>query len=68
MAGDLAARMFQQITPEQQKGLDEIAAEGVVITPVTELLSMASSPKTLDPLLISLKGGRSQQVPVLWDG
>ena len=55
MAGDLAARMFQQITPEQQKGLDEIAAEGVEITPVTELLSMASSPKTLDPLLISLK-------------
>ena len=55
MAGDLAARMFQQITPEQQKGLDEIAAEGVDITPVTELLSMASSPKTMDPLLISLK-------------
>lgn len=55
MAGDLAARMFQQITPEQQKGLDEIAAEGVEITPVTELLSMASSPKTMDPLLISLK-------------
>ncbi len=55
MAGDLAARMFQQITPDQQKGLDEIASEGVEITPVTELLSMASSPKTLDPLLISLK-------------
>jgi putative ABC transport system permease protein len=55
MAGDLAARMFQQVTPEQQKGLDEIAAEGVEITPVTELLSMASSPKTMDPLLISLK-------------
>jgi putative ABC transport system permease protein len=55
MAGDLAARMFQQPTPEQQRGLDEIAAEGVEITPVTELLSMASSPKTMDPLLISLK-------------
>jgi putative ABC transport system permease protein len=55
MAGDLAARMFQQVTPDQQKGLDEIAASGVEITPVTELLSMASSPKTLDPLLISLK-------------
>jgi putative ABC transport system permease protein len=55
MAGDLAARMFQQPTPDQQKGLDEIAASGVEITPVTELLSMASSPKTMDPLLISLK-------------
>ena len=55
MAADLSARMFQQPTPEQQKGLDQIAAEGIEITPVTELLSMASSPKTLDPLLVSLK-------------
>jgi putative ABC transport system permease protein len=47
--------MFQQPTPEQQKGLDAITASGVEMTPVTELLSMASSPKTLDPLLISLK-------------
>src|ERR1700728_3071794 len=55
MAADLSARMFMQPTPEQQKGLDEIAASGVEITPVTELLSMASSAKTLDPLLVSLK-------------
>src|SRR5258708_18964325 len=55
MAADLSARMFQQPTPEQQKGLNEIAASGVEITPVTELLSMASSPKTFDPLLVSLK-------------
>ena len=55
MAADLSARMFQQPTPEQQKGLDEIAASGSEITPVTELLSMASSPRTLDPLLVSLK-------------
>src|ERR1700742_3215527 len=55
MAADLSARMFQQPTPEQQKGLDEIAASGVEITPVTELLSMASTAKTFDPLLVSLK-------------
>jgi putative ABC transport system permease protein len=55
MAADLSARMFQQPTPEEQAGLDEIAASGVEITPVTELLSMASSAKTLDPLLVSLK-------------
>jgi len=55
MAADISARMFQQPTSEEQKGLDEIAAGGVEITPVTELLSMASSPKTLDPLLVSLK-------------
>jgi len=55
MAADVSARMFEQPTPEEQKGLDEIAASGVEITPVTELLSMASSAKTLDPLLVSLK-------------
>jgi putative ABC transport system permease protein len=55
MAADLSARMFQQPTPEEQKGLDEIAGSGVEITPVTELLSMASAAKTLDPLLVSMK-------------
>ncbi len=55
MAADLSARMFQLPTPEQQKGLDAIAATGVEMTPVTELLSMASSAKTMDPLLVSLK-------------
>ncbi|WP_260740122.1 ABC transporter permease [Tunturiibacter lichenicola] len=55
MAADLSARMFQQPTSEEKKALDEIAAGGVEITPVTELLSMASSPETLDPLLVSLK-------------
>src|SRR5580698_6493992 len=63
MAADLSARMFQQPTPEQQKGLDEIAASGVEITPVTELLSMASSPKTFDPLLVSLKAVDPAQYP-----
>jgi putative ABC transport system permease protein len=55
MAGDLSARMFQQPTPDQQKGLAAIEQEGVLVTPVTELLSMASAEKTMDPLLISLK-------------
>jgi putative ABC transport system permease protein len=55
MAGDLSARMFQQPTPNQQDGLNAIAATGVEMTPVTEVLSMASSPKTLNPILVSLK-------------
>jgi putative ABC transport system permease protein len=55
MAADLSARMFQQPTAEQQTGLDEIAKSKVKITPATELLSMASSAKTLDPLLVSMK-------------
>jgi putative ABC transport system permease protein len=55
MAADLAARMFQQATPDEQKGLDEIIASGVEMTPVTELMSMASAVKDPDPLLVSLK-------------
>jgi putative ABC transport system permease protein len=55
MAADLAARMFQQPTPDEQDGLDAIADTGVEMTQVTEMLSMASSPKSLDPLLVSLK-------------
>jgi putative ABC transport system permease protein len=67
MAADLSARMFQQPTPEQQKGLDQIAADGIEITPVTELLSMASSPKTLDPLLVSLKAVDPAMYPFYGD-
>ena len=55
MAADIAARMFQQPTPDEQKGIDEIRATGVETTTVTEMLSMASSPKSADPLLVSLK-------------
>src|ERR1700723_1605414 len=67
MAADLSARMFQQPTPEQQTGLDEIAASGVEITPVTELLSMASAAKTLDPLLVSLKAVDPAKYPFYGD-
>ncbi len=63
MAADLSARMFQQPTPEQQAGLDEIAAGGVQMTPITELLSMASSAKTMDPLLVSLKAVDPERYP-----
>jgi putative ABC transport system permease protein len=67
MAADLSARMFQQPTPEEQKGLNEIAAGGVEITPVTELLSMASAARTLDPLLISLKAVDPAMYPFYGD-
>ena len=55
MAADLSARTTQQPTPDEVKGLAEIQAEGVQVTSVTELMSMGSAAKTLDPLLISLK-------------
>jgi putative ABC transport system permease protein len=67
MAADLSARMFQQPTPEEQKGLNAITAGGVEITPVTELLSMASAAKTLDPLLISLKAVDPAMYPFYGD-
>ena len=55
MAADLSARANQQPTPVEAAGLTQIEATGVRMTPVTELLSMASAAKTMDPLLISLK-------------
>src|ERR1700710_2765160 len=55
LAADLSARTNQQPTPSEADGLAEIEKQGVQMTPVTELLSMASAAKTLDPLLISLK-------------
>jgi putative ABC transport system permease protein len=54
MAGDLAARMLQP-TPNELDGLRVIADTGVEMTPVVEMMSMASSPVTMDPLLVSLK-------------
>ncbi len=55
MAADLSARMVQQPTPAESRGLAELERTGVRVTPVTELLSMASNPRTMDPLLVSLK-------------
>ena len=55
LAGDLSARMFQQGSPEELKGLSAIEAEGVRVTSVTELTSMGSAEKSFDPLLVSVK-------------
>ncbi|MDP9038722.1 MAG: ABC transporter permease, partial [Acidobacteriota bacterium] len=55
LAADLAARMFAQPTPEELKGLEGIKAEGIRQTTVTEMLSMASSPSSQDPVLVSVK-------------
>ncbi|HEY0264862.1 MAG TPA: FtsX-like permease family protein [Granulicella sp.] len=63
MAADLSTRMFAQPTDKEQAGLDAIAREGVTITPVTELLSMASAAKTMEPLLVSLKAVDPRQYP-----
>ena len=67
MAADLSARTTQQPTPEETQGLEDIESEGTKVTPVTELVSMASDPKTLDPLLISLKAVDPSQYPYYGD-
>ena len=65
MAADLSARALSQPTRAESSGLAQIQREGTQMTPVTELLSMASSAKTLDPLLVSLKAVNPGHVPVL---
>jgi putative ABC transport system permease protein len=55
MAADVSARTTQQLTPQEQAGLDKLVAGGGDETPITELLSMASSTTSLDPLLVSVK-------------
>jgi putative ABC transport system permease protein len=67
MAADISSRMFQQPTPDQQRGLEEIVASGVEMTPVTEMLSMTSAAKTMDPLLISLKAVDPSKYPFYGD-
>ena len=56
MAADISARTNQQPTPDEQTALAKLSTSGVEMTPVTELLSMASSTTSLDPLLVALKG------------
>ncbi len=63
MAADLSARTTSQPTPAEVKGLAEIEHEGIQMTPVTELLSMASDPRTFDPLLVSLKSVDPSEYP-----
>lgn len=57
MAADLAARSNQQPTPEEQAGLERMLRDhrGLQSAPVVEMLSMASSSTSLDPLLVSIK-------------
>ena len=55
LAADLSARTFRQPTSAEQQAMDELPATGVEATTVTEMVSMASTPRTPDPVLVSLK-------------
>ena len=63
MAADVAARTTMPPTPEEQKGIDALTADGGQESPVTEMLSMASATTSMDPLLVSLKAVEADRYP-----
>jgi putative ABC transport system permease protein len=65
MAADIAARMTDPPTAAEQTALDKLP--GVDATPVTEMLSMASSMTSLDPLLVALKAVEPAKYPFYGD-
>lgn len=65
MAADIAARMMDAPTPAEQSALDKI--QGLDTTQVTEMLSMASSTSSLDPLLVALKAVDPTKYPFYGD-
>ena len=65
MAADLGARMFEATSPGEQAALDKLAGSGLDETPVTEMLSMASSSTSLDPLLVDPATGAAIGVHAL---
>jgi putative ABC transport system permease protein len=65
MAADLSARMTEAPTPGEQEKLDQI--QGLDATQVTELLSMASSSTSMDPLLVAVKAVDPAKYPFYGD-
>lgn len=65
MAADIAARMTEAPTPAEQAALDKLP--DLNRTQVTEMLSMASSSTSLDPLLVSLKAVDPTKYPFYGD-
>ena len=55
MAADLSIRQFQSPDEKQQAVLDRYAAEGSVVTLVTETVSMMSGGGSAPPVLVSVK-------------
>lgn len=61
MAADIAARMSDAPTPAEQTAVSKLP--DVDETEVTEMLSMASSSSSLDPLLVALKSVEPAKYP-----
>lgn len=67
MAADISARMIETPAPAEQAGLHQLISTGLAETQVTEMLSMASSSTSLDPLLVSLKAVDPAKYPFYGD-
>jgi putative ABC transport system permease protein len=65
MAADLAARMTEPPTRGEQEKLNQI--QGLDATQVTEMLSMASSSTSMDPLLVAVKAVDPVKYPFYGD-
>jgi putative ABC transport system permease protein len=67
MAADLSARTVAPPTKDEQASLDKLKTDAVDETQVTELLSMASTATSLDPLLVSVKAVDPAKYPFYGD-
>ncbi len=63
MAADITARVFVMPTEKQQAAIDNLKSMGVRETQITETLTMASSPKSNIPILVSVKAVDPQLYP-----
>lgn len=63
LAADLSARMFQQPSEQQRAQMEALTAHGAAMTPVTEMVGMATAAGSLDPLLVALKAIEPAQYP-----
>lgn len=55
MAADVSIRIFGDATAQQDAAIESLSRRGVVVTRVTETVSMVSSEASQDPVLVSLK-------------
>ena len=63
MAADLSARMAAAPSTAEQKQLDAMTQQGMAMTQVTEMISMASGARDGNPVLVSIKAVDPAQYP-----
>lgn len=63
LSADLTARTSSEPTPAEKTALEKFSAQGTQSTQVIEMMSMASAPPSMDPLLVSLKAVDPSRYP-----